>query len=473
MSFKHSFQHSKDVERIKKNLCELRGKPITLAKDTLKSNTTRNGFYKKNSLGLNCRSLNSILSIDPGAMIAIVEPNVTFKKLCLETEKFGLVPEVVPEFESITVGGAIMGAAIESSSHKYGQFNDGCLEYELLLGNGELIIATPEQNSDLFFAVSGSYGTLALLMSAKIKLVPASKYVVLNVQRFKQSQPALDYVQSLPKVDFIESIALSPNDFLVITGHKSNEIKGRLYKQKNYWHPWFYSYIGRNQDQYITMNLQEYFFRHNRGAFWMGKYLLRLDLLIRAITKTGLSTITQGINTWNKKLNVLSQPSILMRLLFGSAYRSQYLYRLWHQVPKQLSENTFMVQDFYIPFSKIQQAAEYFNHVGIFPIWLCPVKATKTAQILSPSYVKNDMDCDYFLNFGVYGIPKTNKQSIPQLTQEIEQDIAAFSGKKMLYSHSYYSKDLFKSIYNLDLYYFLRKKYHAESFMTLYQKIID
>ena len=35
-----------------------------------------------------------------------------------------MIPKVVAEFRNITVGGAISGASLESTSHTYGQFMD-------------------------------------------------------------------------------------------------------------------------------------------------------------------------------------------------------------------------------------------------------------------------------------------------------------------------------------------------------------
>jgi hypothetical protein len=96
------------------------------------------------------------------------EPMVQMKALVDATLKHGMLPRVLPEFKHITVGGAIMGAALESSSHMHGDFLDGCRAVELLLGNGSVIWCSRTEHADLFAALSGSYGTLALLLSAKI-----------------------------------------------------------------------------------------------------------------------------------------------------------------------------------------------------------------------------------------------------------------------------------------------------------------
>lgn len=65
-------------------------------------------------------SLSNIIRIDSTNRIATVEPNVSFDKLVSQTLKQGLVPQIIPSFPGITVGGAFQGAAAQSSSFKTG-----------------------------------------------------------------------------------------------------------------------------------------------------------------------------------------------------------------------------------------------------------------------------------------------------------------------------------------------------------------
>ena len=46
-----------------------------------------------------------------------VEPRITMEELVRKMMPYGLTIPVVPEFKSITVGGAIMGMGGESASH--------------------------------------------------------------------------------------------------------------------------------------------------------------------------------------------------------------------------------------------------------------------------------------------------------------------------------------------------------------------
>lgn len=82
-------------------------------------------------------------------------------------DRLGWTVAMVPELDDLTVGGLVMGMGLESSSHIYGLFQSICLSYEMVLADGSLIKCSREENSDLFYAVPWSYGTLGFLTAAK------------------------------------------------------------------------------------------------------------------------------------------------------------------------------------------------------------------------------------------------------------------------------------------------------------------
>ena len=122
--------------------------------------------------------LNDILSVDPVARTCTAESGVTFVSLVEETLKHGLVPMVVPELKTITIGGAVAGCSIESMSFRYGGFHDTCLEYEVITATGEVLTCTPaNQHALVFQMMHGSFGTLGILSQVGFRLVPAQPFV--------------------------------------------------------------------------------------------------------------------------------------------------------------------------------------------------------------------------------------------------------------------------------------------------------
>ena len=133
---------------------------------------------------LDVRHFNHVISIDREKLIAEVEGMTTYEDFVAETLKFGLVPTVVPEFKTITVGGAATGIGIESSSLKYGFVHETIEEIEILLSSGQTLICSRTQNADLFLGFPNSYGTLGYALKVKVRLVPAKKFVKVTHLRF-------------------------------------------------------------------------------------------------------------------------------------------------------------------------------------------------------------------------------------------------------------------------------------------------
>ena len=114
-------EHSLKVEQLQKaikKLSEQATSPIALHYGTGPSNTTRTKGYKKHCSSIDFGQLNEVILIDCNKKIAIVEPRVTMKTLLEATLPYYLAPPILPEFKGITVGGAILGGAAESGSHK-------------------------------------------------------------------------------------------------------------------------------------------------------------------------------------------------------------------------------------------------------------------------------------------------------------------------------------------------------------------
>src|SRR5215471_18546483 len=171
--------------------------------------------------------LNDIIEINVDEQYVILEPNVSLDRLLNHTLQAGLVPPVVPELPGITCGGAVIGGAGESSSYQAGLFDDNCCEYEIVLGNGTVITASDTNNSDIFYALPWSYGTLGLLSLIKMKLVPARPYVHVKYCSFETYDDAISFIQRVSQKGehtFIDGIVYSKTKTVVMLGDFSDKI---------------------------------------------------------------------------------------------------------------------------------------------------------------------------------------------------------------------------------------------------------
>lgn len=120
-------------------------------------------------------NLIDILEVNRENRSVRVEPLATMGQVSATLGKLGWTLPIVPELDDLTVGGLVMGTGIESSSHNHGLFQHICLSYEMVLADGSLIKCSREENSDLFYAIPWSYGTLGFLTAVELKILPATK----------------------------------------------------------------------------------------------------------------------------------------------------------------------------------------------------------------------------------------------------------------------------------------------------------
>ena len=87
--------------------------PVGLAKET--SNLFRDRAAPPRRR-LDVREFNQVLSVSADAVDA--EGMITYEDLARECLAYGVMPAVVPQLKTITLGGAVAGVGIESSSHR-------------------------------------------------------------------------------------------------------------------------------------------------------------------------------------------------------------------------------------------------------------------------------------------------------------------------------------------------------------------
>ena len=122
---------------------------------------------------LDVSAFGHVLQVDPEARTAIVGGMTTYEDLADATLRHGLMPLVVPQLKTITLGGAVSGLGIESTSLRSGMPHESVLEMEILTGDGRVVTAAPDGEHDaLYRGFPNSYGTLGYALSLTIELEP-------------------------------------------------------------------------------------------------------------------------------------------------------------------------------------------------------------------------------------------------------------------------------------------------------------
>src|SRR5271166_2232836 len=413
------------------------GASIGLAKST--SNLFRHRV-QTDTKRIDVRSFHHVLCIDPSSRIAEVEGMTTYEELADETLKHGLLPTVVPQLKTITIGGAISGIGIESSSFKYGLVHETVEEMEILLADGSTIVCSSTQNPDLFYGFPNSYGTLGYVLRLEVKLIPAKRYVTLTHIKFTEPGKFFAQIETLcssPGFDYMDGVVFGGNEMYLITGEFTDEapfVSDYTYMKV------FYKSIRQRSVDYLTAH--DYIWRWDTDWFWCSKHFYVQYAPVRLLATR--------------------------RLLNSNTY--QRIMRLAHKILPE-SQTESVIQDVDIP---IEHAVEFLQfllrEIGVLPIWICPFRSydpsvTYDLYVLDPKKL--------YVNFGFWDtVPSTQPEG--HYNKKIEAKALALHGKKGLYSTAYYDEETFWQIYNRREYEVLKSKYDpTRCFKDLYEKTVQ
>ena len=434
-------KHKKDVAHIASQVREFfnHKRPFRIFHGS--TNSTRILSFKRNKM-LDMSGFDRVLSVNKSKQTAIVEPNVPMDALVNHTLKHGLLPPVVMEFPGITVGGGIQGGAGESSSYKWGCFNQTFNWYEMVLADGKVMKVSPTNNADLFYGTAGSYGTLGVMTAGEIQLIPARKYVRLTyipVDSFETSVKMLDKVIA-ENHDFIDGIMFARDRGVIIVGDMTDEATGHIQRFSRARDQWFYLHaqdMMQDQPTVETVPITDYLFRYDRGAFWVGRFAF--ELFNVAFTR---------FNRW------LLNPILHTRKLYQALQESG-------------ASQQHVVQDLALPRGKAVKFMEFVDStLDVYPLWLCPLRPDNQSPLQS-----NNLDTQMVINVGVWGSHIESYDEFLAANRSIEKQLKKLGGKKWFYAHSYYSEREFWNIYDKPAYDTLRAKYHATSLPTIFDKI--
>ncbi|KAK8157699.1 hypothetical protein IWX90DRAFT_377548 [Phyllosticta citrichinensis] len=458
-------QHQEAVKKVAERVKSFHERQIPFRVYHGSTNSTRHVGYDAEKV-IDTSALSHVISIDSTACTAIVEPNVPMDKLVAATLAQGFVPQVVPEFPGITVGGSFSGTAAESSSFKYGYFDRSVNWVEMVLATGRLVTASPHDNADLFYGAVGACGTLGVTTLFEIKLIPAAKYVQVTYVPVYSTKAALEEIDRCTREswDYIDGILYSATLGVIVLGRITDgqeALQGgvpvrRFARARD---PWYYMHChcqAMNDDKPVTelVPMHDYFFRYDRGAFWMGSF------------------------GWPPKLF-----NRLTRFLADPLFRTRQMYKAMHLSRRA---QQFIVQDLALPREGADEFLTWsYDTLALFPLWLCPVDANTKAplhrakrmssrqpQPTSRATEKNtEEQSQITVNVGLWG---TN-QSYPVQTvadnRAIEAKVYQLGGLKWLYAHNYYTEDEFWNVYDKQRYSQLRAKWDAGTLPTLWDKM--
>lgn len=441
-------EHAEKTARLVDALAAARGFGVSVRKST--SNLFRDRDASRTPR-IDLAHFNRVIGVDPVAGTVEAEGMTTYEDLADATLAHGLIPAVVPQLKSITLGGAVAGVGIEATSFRHGLVHDTITALEVLTGTGEIVTCTPgNEHRDLFLGFANSYGTLGHALSLTARTLPAQPFVALTHVRHRDPAAYFAHVERVcsgrDPVDFLDGVVFAPDALYLTLGRFADSA---AYVSDYGYERIYYRSIRERETDVLTA--RDFLWRWDTDWFWCSKSVgAQHPLVRRLLGRKRLNSITyQKIMRWNSSHGVT---------------------RAWNRIRGVHTES--VIQDVDIP---LDHAAEFlaFLHaeVGILPIWICPIRAPDPA---TPATLYPLAQGGPSVNFGFWDVVTSGEQRpAGYVNRKIEHKVIALGGVKSLYSDSYFTEDEFWSIYARDAYAALKRRYDpAGALGDLYAKCV-
>jgi FAD/FMN-containing dehydrogenase len=428
------------------------GTAVRLAKST--SNLFR---FRDDASGarLDASAFGSVLQVFPAERTAVVGGMTTYEDLVSATLPHGLMPMVVPQLKTITLGGAVSGLGIESTSLRSGMPHESVIEMEILTGDGRVVTAAPDgEHAALYRGFPNSYGTLGYALSLTIELEPVKPYVHLRHLRYDNPDECMAAIAQVAKdgsidghtADFIDGVCFGPAEMYLTVGAFSDVAPWRSdYTRERI----YYQSLRGPKEDFLTIG--DYLWRWDTDWFWCSRPFGVQRPLVRRL--------------WPR------------RYRRSDVYRKLVAFYRRHHIDDRLAarqgrpKQEAVIQDVEIPVERAADFLRFFTgSVGMSPVWLCPLRlrgeATWPLYPMQPGQV--------YVNFGFWGsvaLPPGARDG--HYNRQIEDKVSELGGHKGLYSTSFYSPEDFWARYNGPEYAALKAAYDPQGRLAdLYDKCV-
>ncbi len=445
--------------------------PVRLAKRT--SNLFR-ARSRNDVPGLDVSGLTGVIAVDTGAGTADVQGMCTYEDLVDVTLPRGFIPYVVPQLRTITLGGAVTGLGIESTSFRNGLPHESVLEMDVLTGSGELVTTRP--GDALFDAFPNSYGSLGYATRIRIRLERVPGHADLRHVRFDDLDALAKAVAVVveqrewdgTRVDGVDGVVFAPGEaYLTLARWSANPDSSAIAsgatpeppqtnRVSDYtgMQPYFRSIQERATDR-LTMH--DYLWRWDTDWFWCSGAFGLHDPRVRRL--------------WPRRW----RRSDVYHRLVGLENRYGVVARIDRARGRPARER--VIQDIEVPVDRLAEFLVWFEeHVGMRPVWLCPLRlhdpdGPGTARAW-PSYPLTPGTT--YVNVGFWGtVPIAPGAADGDVNRAVEAKVTELGGHKSLYSDAYYDQETFNRLYGVDNLQRVRQQTDPDHRLTgLYEKAV-
>jgi FAD/FMN-containing dehydrogenase len=378
------------------------------------------------------------------------------------------MPLVVPQLRTITLGGAVTGLGIESTSFRNGLPHESVLEMDVFTGAGEVVTArrpvegADNQHADLFATFPNSYGSLGYATRLRIELEPIGPAVALRHVRFDDLGLLAKTVAEITetrtwdgeRVDGLDGVVFAPGEAYLTLARWAEAEPGVHTSDYTGQQIYFQSVRQRETD---VLSGYDYLWRWDTDWFWCSGAFGLHDPRVRRL--------------WPRRWR---RSDVYYRLV-GVDSRFGIMRRLDARAGRPERER--VVQDIEVPVDRLPEFLSWFDErVGMRPVWLCPLRLRETDGPGSartwPSYPLRAGTT--YVNVGFWGTVHVGPDASRGPTNRaVEEKVHELGGHKSLYSEAFYDRETFDRLYDGPNLARVKQRYDPGSRLsTLYEKAV-
>ena len=472
--------HQQGVERLQRSFEAVpKGQRVRPAKKTSNLFRSRAG----SEAGLDVSGLTGVIDIDPVARTADVQGMCTYEDLVDATLAYGLLPTVVPQLRTITLGGAVTGMGVESSCFRLGLPHEAVTEMDVLTGTGEILTSSPTQNPDLYRAFPNSYGSLGYAVRLRITLEKVPPFVALRYVRFDDAADlahAIDQITAEQswegeRVDYVDGVAFALDEMYLVLGRGcDDEAPVSDYTRDKIFYRALQHPRGTTRD---WLTIHDYIWRWDTDWFWCSRAFGTQNPKIRRF--------------WPRDLR---RSSVYWKFV---ALDRRFSIDNKMQAHRGLPDRERVVQDIEVTSDRLKEFLTwFFTTCEVQPVWLCPIRLREGAEQLTTvgdlltGTAARSWGADrapwplYPLEPGAIWVNVGFWSTVPvdllgpnapegAFNRAIEDKVEELGGHKSLYSEAFYDRATFESHYGGKIPEMMKEVYDpAGRFPTLYDKAV-
>jgi FAD/FMN-containing dehydrogenase len=432
--------------RVARLAAALAGAPaVGLAKSTSNLFRDRVGAAKR---GLDVGEFTHVLAVDAQAGWVDAEGMVPYDALVDACLPHGVMPAVVPQLKSITLGGALAGVGIEATSFRHGLVHEAVRDFDVLTGTAAIVTARPDnEHADLFYGFPNSYGTLGYALRVRSATAPVRPYVAVEHRRSRSTAAFFAQLAGAcaGDADFVDGVVFGRDDLVL---NVARFVDQAPFTSDYTFERIYYRSLRERELDYLTT--RDYVWRWDTDWFWCSKNVGAQNPLLRRL----FGRARLNSRTYQRIMRANSRLGLTRALERVSG---------WHRES--------IIQDVDIPLMHAPEFLDfYLREIGLLPVWICPIGAAAACDrfTLFPRAPAT------YVNFGFWDVKRT-REPHPRghFNRMIERKVRELGGIKSLYSDSYFTRAEFDAAYGGAVYRQLKSRYDPDGRLgDLYAKCV-